>query len=229
MGATCTCHLYGSVASVLVHRRRGSWVPLTLITAGGALSGAAAKAADESAITGLADLGTSPAVWVLALALIARFTVTRADAAICAAAFFAAMCVGYYAWASMVLSYPGSGPLLVGWVAIALTVVPVGAALIRWSCDRSGVLPAAVLAGAGGIALGDQRVIQLWYAAIGELPSDFPLRPVQALIAITTALVITLGLPRRGATRVWAAALLLPMTLVAMTALDAARGRLLPS
>ena len=229
MGATYTCRLYGSVASVLVPGRRSIRAALAVITAGGALSGAVAKAADESAIAGLADLGTSPAVWVLALALVSRFTMTRTDAAIYAAIFFAAMCIGYYAWTAMVLGYPRSGPLFAGWVAIALTVVPVGAAIIHWSCERSGVLPAAVLAGAGGIALGDQRVIQLWYAAIDQLPSDFPLRPVQALIAITTALIITLGIPRHAATRVWAGAFLLPMTLVAMAAMDAARGRLLPS
>lgn len=197
--------------------------------AGGALSGVAAKISDESTITGLADVGTSPTVWVLALALIARFAPTRADAAIRAAAFFAAMCIGYYAWTFQVLGYPGSGPLLVGWLAIALSVVPVGAALIRWSCSRSGVRAAAVLAGAGGIALSDERVVQLWYAATGQLPSDFPLRPIQGLIAISTAMVMTLWLPRHHATRVWAGALLLPLTYVAMTALDAARGRVLPS
>lgn len=210
-------------------RRSSDWLVLFLITAGGALSGVAAKVADESDITGMGELGTSPAVWVLALALIARFASTQVDAAIRATAFFTAMCIGYYAWTSLVLGYPGSGPLLVGWVAIALTVIPVGAALIRWSCDRSGVLSGALLAGAGGLALSDPRVVQLWYAATRELPSDFPLRPVHGVIGIATALIITLWLPRHHATRVWAGALLLPMTYIAITALDAARGRLLPS
>jgi hypothetical protein len=210
---------------------RGSshWLVLPLITAGGALSGAAAKVADESDITGMADLGTSPTVWVLALALIARLAPTQVDAAIRAAGFFAAMCIGYYAWTSAVLGYPGSGPLLMGWIAIALTIVPVGAALIRWSYDRSGVVAGAVLAGAGGVALSDQRVVQLWHAAIGGLPSDFPLRPIQGLTGIATALVITLWLPTHHATRASAGLLLLPMTYVAMTVLDAARGRLIPS
>ena len=202
---------------------------MLLITLGGALSGVAAKVADESDITGMGDVGTSPTVWVLALALIARFASTQVDAAIRATAFFTAMCTGYYAWTSFVLGYPGSPPLLVGWMAIALTIVPVGAALIRSSCHRSGVLSAAVLAGAAGIALSDPRVVQLWYAAIGELPSGFPLRPVQGLIGIGIALVIALWLPRHGATRLWAGALLLPMTYLVATGLDAARGRLLPS
>lgn len=208
---------------------RSNWLVLALMTAGGTLSGVAAKVADESDRPGLADLGTSPTVWVLALALIGRFAPTWVDAAIRAAAFFAALCIGYYAWASLVLGYPGSGPLLVGWIAVALTLVPIGAALIRWSCERPGAVSAMVFAGAGGIALSDQRVVQLWYAAIGELPSDFPLRPIQGLIGIATALVITLLLPRHHATRAWAAALLLPMTYIAMTAVDAARGGLIPS
>ena len=200
-----------------------------LMTGGGALSGVAAKIADESAITGMADLGTSPTVWVLALALIARLAPTPLHAAIRAAAFFIAMCIGYYVWTSAVLGYPGSGPLFVGWLALALTIVPAGAALFRRSCDRSAVVAGVVLAGAGGVALADPRVRQLWYAATGELPSDFPLRPIQGLVAIATALVITLWLPRPHATRAWAGALLLPITFVVAAVLDAAGGRLLPS
>jgi hypothetical protein len=208
---------------------RPTWLVLALITAGGALAGIAAKIADESPITGMADLGTSPTVWVLALAVIARFAPTPVHAAIRAAAFFIAMCIGYYAWTSLKLGYPGSGPLLVGWLALAVTVVPIGAAVIRWSCDRSGAVAAVVLAGAGGIALADPRVRQLWYAATGDLPSDFPLRPIQGVVAIAAALVITLWLPRHHATRAWAGALLLPMTFVVVAVLDAVGGGLLPS
>ena len=208
---------------------RSNCLVAIFFTAGGILSGVAAKIADESSITGMADLGTSPTVWVLALALIARFAPTLVEAAIRAAAFFAAMCIGYYAWTALVLGYPGSDPLLVGWLAIALTIIPVGAALIRWACSRSGVVAAAVLTATGGIALSDERVVQLWYASMGELPADFPLRPIQGLIGIAAALVITLWLPRHHRTRAWGVALLLPMTFLAMAALDAARGRLLPS
>lgn len=202
---------------------------LALIVAGGAVSGVAAKLADESAITGMADLGTSPTIWVLSLAVIARFAPTEAQAALRAAAFFVAMSIGYYAWTSLVLGYPGSGPLLLRWVGVAFTLVPLVAALVRWACHQSGAGSGLVLAAAASLALADPRVRQLWYAAVGDLPSDFPLRPVQAVVSIATALVITLWLPRRAATRAWAGALLVPVTLLGSAALSGAPGNLLPS
>jgi hypothetical protein len=95
-----------------LRRERPTWLVLALITAGGALAGIAAKIADESPITGMADLGTSPTVWVLALAVIARFAPTPVHAAIRAAAFFVAMCIGYYAWmrSSSRSGCPGTTP-----------------------------------------------------------------------------------------------------------------------
>ena len=125
----------------------GSGVPSELaLLVGGLASGVAAKVADESGVSWLADLGTYPAVWVLVLAVVATLAPTIPRAALGASAFFVGMSVGYYAWASFVLDVGWSAQAYL-WLGVALTVVPVAAAAAQWATRRRGVLPGAVMAG----------------------------------------------------------------------------------
>jgi hypothetical protein len=59
----------------------------------GLLAGVAAKAADESGLRWAADLGSYPAAWVLAVALLGRAAWSVPAAAARSAVFFAAMSV----------------------------------------------------------------------------------------------------------------------------------------
>lgn len=190
----------------------------------GAASGVLAKVADELRVDGLSDLGTSPTLWILVLALIARLAPSPLVAAGRGTAFYVALCVGYYAWTSLVLRYPGSGPLLAAWLVLALTVVPVVAALVRWARDRLDPIAASVIAGVAGLAANDPSVVQLWYATNGELPPDFPLRPTQAIISIVAVALITLWVPTRRAGRAWTVLLLVPATIVVGWVLEIGRG-----
>jgi hypothetical protein len=59
-----------------VRTRLPAWLMLPGFAGLGVLAGVAAKAADESGIGWTADLGTYPAAWVLAVALIGRYAPT---------------------------------------------------------------------------------------------------------------------------------------------------------
>lgn len=65
---------------------------------------------------------------------------------------------------------------------------------------------------------------QLWYAATGVLPPDFPLRPVQAALGLAMALTITILIPRDRGTAVWAVALLVPAAWLMQEAIPAVMG-----
>lgn len=188
----------------------------------GVVAGIAAKAADESGPTWAADLGSYPAAWVLAVALIGRFAPTLAAAAARAAAFFAAMTVAYYAWAAWVLGF-GWSRLLPVWLVLAATAVAAVAAVVRWASDRPGVLPGALMALVAGIAAADGGLRGLWLWAQGLLPWAAT-RPVQAVAEVVVAVVVAVVLPRNGVTRFWAAVLLVPMAWVAGELLDALHG-----
>jgi len=203
---------------------RRSGLGVAAFALAGAVSGVLAKVADELPVDGLSDLGTSPTLWILVLALIARFAPTPLVAAGRGTAFYVAMCVGYYAWTSLVLRYPGSGPLLAAWLVLAVTIVPVVAALVRWARDRSDPVAAGVIAGVAGLAASDPAVIQLWYAANGDLPPDFPLRPMQAALAIAAVATITLWIPTRTTVRAWAVLLLIPAAIVVGWVLEVGGG-----
>lgn len=93
------------------------------------LSGILAKEADESTLTWAANLGTYPAAWVLALALIGRLAPGLTQAAIRSSVFFVAMCLAYYAWARYVLNFPVDRDFYF-WLLMAVTGVPVIAAVV---------------------------------------------------------------------------------------------------
>jgi|SRR4051794_3214349 hypothetical protein len=183
----------------------------------GVLVGIAAKAADESSWTWAADLGTYPAAWVLAVALIGRQAPGLFAAAVRAAAFFAAMSVAYYAWAALVLGF-GWTWLLGAWLVLAVTAVPAVAVAVQWATRRRGVIAGAVLAAAAGLALGGGGALRLWYWLTDSWHGP---HLVQGVGDVLVALSLTLVLPRTPSTRVWAVVLALPMAWLAARALDA--------
>jgi hypothetical protein len=91
-----------------------------------------------------------------------------------------------------------------------------------WATRRRGVLPGAVLALAAGVVLTGGAVRQLWWTGTGVLP-DALARPVQAGVEVAVVLVLTVLVPRRLRTRLWALALLLPMAWLAERLLDLLR------
>ena len=182
---------------------------LPAVLGGGA--GIAAKAGDESGWRWAADLGSWPAAWVLAVALIGWRAPTVRAAAVRAGVFFAAMTVAYYAWAAVVLHFGWNVRLLVAWLVLSATAVPLTAAGAHSATRRTGWLPAALLALAAGITLGG--------GALGDAGDH----PVQAVVDVLVAGVLVVVLPRDGRTRLGASLLTLPLTWVAAQLLDVLR------
>src|SRR4051794_2658049 len=128
----------------------------------GVLAGIAAKAADESSWTWAADLGTYPAAWVLAVALMGRQAPSPAAAAVRSAVFFAAMSVAYYGWAALVLGF-GWTWLLGAWLVLSATAVPAAAVAAQWATRRPGAAAGLLVAAAAGLVLGSGGALRLWY------------------------------------------------------------------
>ncbi|GAA4739918.1 hypothetical protein GCM10023328_21250 [Modestobacter marinus] len=189
--------------------RRGS--ALALAALAGVLAGVAAKAGDESGWGWAADLGSYPAAWVLAVALIGWAAPAPRAAALRAGVFFAAMTVAYYGWAALVLDFGWSVRLLVAWLVLSATAVPATAVAAHVATRRSGWLPGALLATAAGITLG------------GGALTDAAGHPVQAAADVVVVLVLVVVLARDLRTRLWAAALTLPLTAVAAALLGLLR------
>lgn len=181
------------------------------LAAGGVLAGVAAKVADESGPTWLGDLGTYLTLWVFATALIGRLAPSRSQAALRAALFFTSLCIGYYAWTGYVLDYP-VGVYAAAWLGVAVTAVPACAALVRHCFPRDGAVPGVLLGAVAALEVGDGAVVQLWWWATGQLPEEFPVRPVRAVAGILAALTIALLFPRRRRTRAWALLSLVPLS-----------------
>ena len=192
--------------------------PLVLAAVLGAVAGMAAEAADESSWSWAAELGTQPAAWVLAVAVLARTAPSVPAAALRAAAFFAAMTVAYYAWAALVLGFPTTW-LLPAWLVLSVTAVAVTAACVRWAVVRTGPLPGLLLAGVAGVALAGGSVQRLYFAWSEEFPWQF-VHPVQVGAELLTAAVVVAVLPLHRSTRLWAAALLLPAAWAAGQVVD---------
>ena len=184
---------------------------LPLAAAGGLAAGIAAKAADGSTWRWAEELGHYPAAWVLLVALIGWRAPSLPAAAVRAAVFFAAMTVAYYAWAALVLDRGWELRLLVAWLVLSATAVPVTAAAVRWATRRSGWLPAALLAMAAAITLG------------GGVLLDAGDHPVQAVADVVVAVVLVVVLPRDGRTRLAAVLLTAPLTWLAAQLLDVLR------
>ncbi|NEK59944.1 hypothetical protein GCU56_18980 [Geodermatophilus sabuli] len=198
-----------TVTSAPAGRRTATVLPLLAVL--GLLAGSVAKAADESSLAWAADLGSYPASWVLAVAVIGRAAATPRAAAVRAAVFFAAMSVAYYAWAALVLGF-GWNRLLGAWLLLSVTAVPAVGAAAQWATRRAGPLPGGLLAGAAGIVLAGGAV----------LPGPGA-HPVQAVADVLVAAVVVVVLPRHGRTRLWALVCLAPATWLAGSGLDVLR------
>jgi hypothetical protein len=186
----------------------------------GTVAGVAVKSVDGSFPDWLRDVGNSPAVFVFALAVIARMAGTVVLAAVHSGIFFASLCTAYYAWSTHALGF-GGGRFVYLWGGLAVTLVPVLAATVRWAVGRSGLLPAAVVAAVAGVAAaGAGEVRQLWRYAAGDLPTGFPLHPTQAVIGLVIAVVIAGALPRDARTRIVALLLTAPMAWAASGLID---------
>ena len=183
-------------------------VVLALLAVTGSAAGVVAKAADESGHPWAGDLGSYPAAWVLAVAVIGWTAPGLRQAAVRSAVFFAAMSVAYYTWAAVVLGFGWNARLLLAWVLLSATAVPAVAVAVQAATRRSGPLPGALLAAAAGITLGGGAVAH----AAGH--------PVQAVVDVGVAGVLTLLLPLSGRTRLAAVLLTLPLTWVAGRLLD---------
>jgi hypothetical protein len=168
----------------------------------GVLAGIAAKAADESGWRWAADLGSYPAAWVLAVALIGRAAPSVGAAAARSGVFFAAMTLAYYAWAAWVLGF-GWNRLLPVWLVLSASAVALTGAAVSWATRRAGPLPGAALAGCAGIVLAGGAIRN----AGGH--------PVQAVADVAVAVVLVLALPGERSTRWWAVALVGPMCVLA--------------
>ena len=187
---------------------------LALAVAGGLAAGIAAKAADFSGWRWANDLGHYPAAWVLVVALIGWRAPSLRAAALRSAAFFAAMSVGYYAWAALVLDRGWELRLLLAWLVLSATAVPVTAAAGHLATRRTGWLPGAMLAMAAGIVLG------------GGVLADPGAHPVQAVVDVVVAVGLVAVLSRDGRTRLWAVGLTAPLTWLAAQLLDVLRAGL---
>ncbi|MPR00050.1 hypothetical protein GB931_19420 [Modestobacter sp. I12A-02628] len=190
---------------------------LVLLAGLGALAGAAAKAADESPWRWAADLGTLPAAWVLAVALLARGAGSARAAAVRSAVFFCAMTVAYYSWAAGVLDFGWSVQLPL-WLLLSVTAVPAFGVTVWTATRRAGALPGLLLAFAGAVTLARGAVGRLWAQALSE---QLGTRPVQLLADVLVAGFVVLVLPGHRSTRRWAVAALVPLTLLVRLALDA--------
>jgi hypothetical protein len=193
----------------------------------GALCGVAAKAADTAATDWVNDLADFPAAYLLALALLARTAPSAVTSAVRAAAFFTTLCLAYYSWSSIVLGF-GGGRFLFAWTAVALTVVPLLAAVLQWASRRddagAGLVTGLVMGLAAAAPLADGAPRRLWSLYISDaLDSGVPLHLPQAVLDVTVAAIVAGLLPRHRRTRLVALALVLPLVFVAGRLIDAAR------
>jgi hypothetical protein len=153
---------------------------------------------------------------VLLIALIGAFAPRPGAAAFRASACFVAFVIAYYAVVALQF---GSIPVLYAsaLLAAAVTVCPVGAAVVRWARDRRGPVPGAVFAAGGAAALSDGSVGNLVRVAAGRLdPGGIqPVLLVTGAVGLAVAGLVALLLPRQRRTRLVAAVLLLPFAVVA--------------
>jgi hypothetical protein len=168
---------------------------------------------DESGWGWAADLGSYPAAWVLAVALIGRAAPSVPAAAVRAAVFFLAMTVAYYSWAQWVLGF-GWSRATPAWLLLSVTAVPAVAGAVQWATRRAGPVAGALLALAAGITVTSGVLHRQWLVWSGDLPVEFG-HPVQAAADLAVALALVLLLPRHRRTRIGAVVLALPMAWLA--------------
>lgn len=152
---------------------------------------------------------------VLLIVLIGSFAPRARTAALRAGVCFVSFVVVYYA--VVALQFGGIPALYASaWLAAAVTVCPIGAVVVRWARERTGLLPAAVFAAAGAVELSDGSLGNLVRVAAGRLdPREIqPTLFVTGAIGLAVAGVVVLLIPRWRRTRVTAAVLLVPFAVV---------------
>lgn len=150
--------------------------------------------------------------YVLLIALIGATAPRARAAALRAASCFVAFVLSYYAVVALQF---GAIPTLYAsaWLAAAVTICPASAAVVQWAVERKGVLPAAVFALAGAVALSDGSVGNLVRVAFGRLDPHAvqPVLAVTGAVGLSVAGVVVLLIPRQRRTRLAAAVLLVPL------------------
>lgn len=205
-------------ASVLWHTSA-----VVLFAAAGIAAGVLSKAADESP-GWLGDVTSQLAIWALAIALIGAFAPTLPAAAVRAAAALAGMCLGYYAYASLVLHFPVGRDALI-WSVLAVTVTPAIAVLVCLARRADRAWSAVVFAVVAALCVSDDALTRIFLAISDQQSADFlaTLRPVRAAVNVVSALAIVLFLPRSRRIRWIALALAVVLGACAPQIVDAAR------
>lgn len=124
---------------------------LLSVVAAGIVLGALAKAADQSTVPGLGDIGTHLGWWVVVVTVAAVSSPSRSAAALRASLLMIAMVVAYYG--ATYLYFRLIPPFDIAlWGLMAVTAVPVLAALVwpsretSWSAAAACALPIGLLA-----------------------------------------------------------------------------------
>jgi hypothetical protein len=187
-----------------VSSARRLWVPLAAACIGGALLGVAAKLADLSTVTGVADLGTYLGLWVLLATLIAAWSPTARDAAVRVGICMLAMVTAYYlaTWWRF-----GIFPVryFLAWAGVAVLFAPLFA-LVTSRSRQQGWLPAMAASLPIGLLLSEAYVFR-W---------GLPRYLAQVLFDLAAAGMLLVALPRTGAQRVRVAVLTLPAMLASI-------------
>jgi hypothetical protein len=183
-------------------------LPLTLAIAmcAGAVSGIAAKMADQTQVGWLSALGTYPAIWMLVVVAISYWLRTPILTAAHAATFFVVMVCSYYFYAHQILGFGIARDETI-WFIAAITVAPLAAAALNWASNASHPASSIIPAVIAGVVLASgpfrQYVFQLQHA------------PVQAIIDLVVALATIVVIPKTPTNRLIAAALTIPATWLA--------------
>lgn len=199
------------------------WLGMTVF---GGVVGVLAKLTDGPVPGWVGDLGNYPAAYAVVLVVVARRAPSEVSAALHAGLFFVGLCLGYYGWSSVVLGFADPVGFVV-WTGVALTIVPLFAAAVRWAAARAGVLPAAAIAVAAAVPLVDGVLQRLWALAVSDaLTAGYPLHLAQAVFDVAVAALIIWFVPVDRSTRRRAALFVVPVAFALDVAVDVVRGAL---
>ena len=191
-------------------------LPRTLAVAmfAGAVSGIAAKTADQTQFDWLNDLGTYPAIWMLVVVAISCWFRTPLLAAAHAATFYVVMVGGYYLYAHQILGFGIARDETI-WFVAAVTIAPLAAAALNWASHTghpaSSIIPAVI----AGMVLASGPLRQYLLYLQDAVPEGVRLHPVQAIIDLAVAVTTIAVIPKTPTTRLIAAALTIPATWLA--------------
>jgi hypothetical protein len=194
--------------------RAGLPQTLTFVALAGAVSGIAAKLADQTQVDWLNDLGTYPAIWMLIVVAFGRWFRTPLLAAAHTAIFYVAMVGGYYLYAHQILGFGIVRDETI-WFIAAITIAPLAAAALNWSSHSSHPASGIIPAGIASIVLASGPLNQYLLHLLHAFPEGARLHPVQAVIDLAVALTVIAVIPKHPTTRLLAAALTIPGTWLA--------------